>query len=158
MIRTAAMPREGSYSVIRSFLNVYHPVFHATTMRQFVRSLRTGIRADGGYYELRGTTTTGIPFSRNLDLLMSNPYDRPYILILDLDQVTSKYNLIESEVPDDVGGYVLVLPSGVIPARYIKGLIVGDRMFNLRSQVITKPGGRRLGPLPRRIAPRVEST
>lgn len=157
MIRTAAMPREGSYSTIRSFLNVYHPVFHAVGMRQFVRSLRSGIRSDGAYFELRGTGITGIPFSRNLDLLMSNPYDRPYILILDLDKLSTKYTLEESGVPDDVGGYVLVLRSGVIPPAYIRGLIVGNRMYDMRSQPITKPSGHP-GPFPARVAPRVETT
>lgn len=149
MIRTAAMPKEGSYSVIRSFLNVYHPVFHATTMRQFVRCLRTGIRSDGAYFELRGTGITGIPFSRNLDLLMSNPYSRPYILILDLDKISTKYTLEDTGVPDDVGGYVLVLRSGVIPPTYIRGLIIGNRMYDMRSQIINKPGGSS-GPIPSR--------
>lgn len=156
MIRTAAMPKEGSYSTIRSFLNVYHPVFHATTMRQFVRCLRSGIRSDGAYFELRGTGITGIPFSRNLDLLMSNPYDRPYILIMDLDRIAARYELEESSVPDEVGGYVLVLRSGVIPPSYIRGLIIGGRMYDMRSQPITKPSGQP-GPLPARIAPRVET-
>lgn len=156
MIRTAAMPREGSYSVIRSFLNVYHPVFHAVGMRQFVRCLRSGIRSDGAYFELRGTGVTGIPFTRNLDLLMSNPYDRPYILILDLDKLSTKYRLEDVGVPDDVGGYVTVLRSGVIPPAYIRGLIVGNRMYDMRSQPITKPSGHP-GPFPARIAPRVET-
>lgn len=151
------MPKEGSYSTIRSFLNVYHPVFHAVGMRQFVRSLRSGIRSDGAYFELRGTGLTGIPFSKNLDLLMMNPYDRPYILILDFDRLSKRYVLEESEVPDDVGGYVYVLRSGVIPPDYIRGLIVGGRMYDMRSQPITKPSGRP-GPLPARFAPRVEAT
>jgi len=156
MIRTAAMQRVGSYSTIRSFLNVYHPVFHATTMRQFVRSLRAGIRSDGNYFELRGTNTPGIPFSRNLDLLMGNPYNRPYILILDLDKLSSRYTLEETGVPDDVGGYVLVLRSGIVHPSYIRGLVVGNRMFDMRSQHITKPSGFP-GPFPAKVSPRVET-
>ena len=152
MTRTASMPREGSYSAIRSFLNVYHPVFHATTMRQFLRCLRTGIRSEGTYFELRGTGLDGIPFSRNLDLLMSNPYGRPYILILDLDRLSKRYNIEESEAPDEVGGYVYILRSGIVPPSYIRGLIVGNRMYDMRSQVINKPSGGP-GPFPSRVAP-----
>lgn len=150
------MPRTGSYSAIRSFLNVYHPVFHAVDMRRFVRSLKTGIRAEGNYFELQNTGITGIPFSRNLDLLMGNPYGRPYILILDLDKLSSRYNLVESPVPDDVGGYVLILPTGIVPPVYIRGLVVGGRMYDMRSRPITKPSGHP-GPFPSRVSPRVET-
>jgi len=156
VIRTASMPRIGSYSAIRSFLNVYHPVFHAVTMRQFVRSLKTGIRSDGNYFEFQGTGLTGIPFSRNLDLLMGNPYGRPYILILDLDKLSSKYQLVQSSVPDDVGGYVLTLRSGIVPPSYIRGLIVGGRIYDMRSRPMSKPSGGP-GPFPRRVSPRVET-
>ena len=156
MIRTAAMPKEGSYSTLRSFLNVYRPVFYAATMRQFVRCLRSGIRSEGAYFELRGTGITGIPFSKNLDLLMSNPYDRPYILILDQDRLAKRYALEESPVPDDAGGFILLLRSGIIAPEYIKGLIVGGRMYDMRSQPLQKPS-ERPGPLPPRIAPRVET-
>jgi hypothetical protein len=156
VIRKASMPKTGSYSTIRSFLNVYHPVFYAATMRQFVRSLRSGIRSDGNYFELRGTGLPGIPFSRNLDLLMSNPYNRPYILILDLDKLSKRYTLEETNVPDDVGGYVLLIRSGIVHPSLIRGLIVGNRMYDMRSQPITKPSGFP-GPFPAKIAPRIET-
>jgi hypothetical protein len=152
VIRSASMPRAGSYSVIRSFLNVPNPVFHAATMKQFVRGLRVGIRSESTYFELRGTGLRGIPFSRNLNLLMSNPYGRPYILIFDLDRLSKRYAIEETAAPDDVGGYIHVLREGIIPSAYIRGLIVGNRMYDMRSQPITKPGGGP-GPLPSRIAP-----
>jgi len=154
VIRTAAMTRVGSYSTIRSFLNVYHPVFHAATMRQFVRCLQFGIKPIGTYVELQQTGVTGIPFSRNLDLLMTNPYDRPYILVLDLDRISARYALEELSVPDSYGGYVIVMRSGIIPPSLIRGLIVEDRMFDLRSRSISRPGS---GPadLSPRIAPRI---
>lgn len=155
MIRTASMPKEGSYSAIRSFLNVYHPVFHAVTQQQMARAFRAGIRASGPYFELRGHAgERGIPLSRNLDLLMTNPYSRPYILVLDQDQMSTRYRVEETEVPDDVGGYVLIVRGSIIPPMLIRGLIVGDRIYNMRSQKFTKqrPG---LGPSPAVRAPSV---
>ncbi len=154
MIRTAAMARVGSYSTIRSFLNIYHPVFYAATMSQLVRCLQFGIKPIGAYVELQQTGVTGIPLSRNLDLLMTNPYDRPYILVLDLDRISARYELEELPIPDLYGGYVIVMRSGTIPPAFIRGLIVGGRMFDLRSRSISRPGS---GPadIPARIAPRI---
>jgi hypothetical protein len=137
VIRTAAMPRTGSYSTIRSFLNVYHPVFHAATMRQFLRSLRTGIRADGVYPELKGES--GIPLSKNLAHLAGNPYGRPYIMVLDLDAIEGRMSVLDLGITDDVGGFVLAV-RGVIHPSYIRGAIVGNRIFNMRSVTFVPPG------------------
>lgn len=151
MIRTAAMPRTGSYSTIRSFLNVYHPVFHAATMRQYVRSLRTGIRADGTYPELKGAS--GIPLSKNLAHLAGNPYGRPYIMVLDLDKIEQRMSVLDQGVTDDVGGFVLSV-NGVIHPSYIRGVIVGDRIYAMRSVTFVPPG-RGSSPItvPRRTPP-----
>jgi hypothetical protein len=151
VIRTAAMPRTGSYSTIRSFLNVYHPVFHAATMRQFLRSLRTGIRADGTYPELKGAA--GIPLSKNLAHLAGNPYGRPYIMVLDFDRIEGRMTVLDQGVPDDVGGFVLSV-NGVIHPSYIRGVIVGDRIYAMRSVTFVPPG-RGSSPItvPRRTPP-----
>jgi len=151
VIRTAAMPRTGSYSTIRSFLNVYHPVFHAATMRQYVRSLRTGIRADGTYPELKGAS--GIPLSKNLAHLAGNPYGRPYIMVLDLDKIEQRMSVLDQGVTDDVGGFVLSV-NGVIHPSYIRGVIVGDRIYAMRSVTFVPPG-RGSSPItvPRRTPP-----
>lgn len=154
VLRTASMPKLGSYSTIRTFLNVVHPVFHAATLQQFSRGLKRGIRADGNYPEFRGAGVNGIPFLRNLDLLMTNPYNRPYIFVFDLDQLSIKYQLDQIEIPDEFGGFALVLRSGVIPRTYIRGLVVEGRLFDMRSRVISKPGSPPKS-LPSKIVPRL---
>ena len=85
---------------------------------------------------------------------MTNPYNRPYIFVFDLDQLSIKYQLDQIEIPDEFGGFALVLRSGVITRTYIRGLVVEGRLFDMRSRVISKPGSPPKS-LPSKIVPRL---
>lgn len=136
MMRVAALPEVGSYSMIRSFLNVYHPIFHATTMRQFTRILHQGIRADGIYPELGGQS--GIPLTKNLPYLLRNPHGRPYILVLDFDVMQQRMSITDVGVADPDVGFIFSV-RGVIPPKYIRGFIVGDRLYSTKTITTTIP-------------------
>lgn len=136
-----------SYVAIKTFINVHNPLFHACNQRQFGRALKYGLRADGLYVELEGVR--GLPFTRNLDLLMGNPYNRPYILIFDFQTLERRYRFEDVESVDFAGGFLKVMPSGIIPLKYIRGFIIGNRMFSLESRLFPRPSSL---PIPKRRA------
>lgn len=135
IVRTAAMPRTASYSALRTFLLIRTPIFHAATSKQLLKGLRTGFGPEGGFFELQGER--GLPLTRNLNLLLSNPYGRPYIVVFDRDALLTRVALEESEVPDEVGDYLTILRSGVIHPSMIRGLIVKDRVYMMRNQLMS---------------------
>jgi hypothetical protein len=136
--RTAALSRTASYSSLRTFLMIRTPIFHATTARQLLKGLRTGFAPEGGFFEMNGER--GLPLTRNLDLLLSNPYGRPYIVVFDRDALLTRVSLEESEVPDDVGDYLTILRSGILHPSMIRGLVVKDRVFMMRNQMMSLAG------------------
>jgi len=136
-LKHASEDRVASYASLRTFLNVYHPLFHACTMRQFFRALQYGLRADGQYAELEGQP--GIPFTESLELLMGNPYGRPFVLVYDQRELEARYTLVDSGVPDYAGSTLFVLPTGIIPTRHLRGFVLGNRMYASPSRRVHVP-------------------